>query len=90
MGDIWCLAEISSAAENLPVSRSEKKPLESISAAKERAMELEEIMEEGMLEIPVSCDMESPSLRPVREEAMESCLLRLQSDPCLLEEVHIT
>ena len=54
MGDIWCLTEISSAAEHLPVSRSEKKPLESISAANERAMELDEIMDDGILDIPVS------------------------------------
>lgn len=37
------------AQEERPVSVSEKNPLESISAAKESAMELEEIMEEGML-----------------------------------------
>ena len=36
------------------LSRSEKQPLESISAAKERAMELEEIMEEGIENTPVS------------------------------------
>ena len=50
-------------------------------------MEFEEIMEEGMLadmlEMPVS--VESPSLRPVTESAMQSGLLRLQSEPCLLE-----
>ena len=59
MGDIWwCLLERSSVAETLPVSRSEKNPLESISAAKESAMELDEIMDDGMLAdmlyIPVS------------------------------------
>ena len=57
-----------------PVSRSEKKPLESISAAKESAMEWEEIMEEGMENTPVSWDRESASLRAIRELAMESGL----------------
>ena len=87
MGDIWCLLGSSSTPELRPVSRSEKKPLESISAANESAMELEEIMEEGMLadmlEMPVS--VESPSLRPVTESPIQSGLLRLQSEPCLLE-----
>ena len=54
MGDIWCLVDSSSATDTLPVSRSEKKPLESISAAYESAMELEEIIDEGMLYTPVS------------------------------------
>ena len=57
-----------------PLSRSEKKPLESISAAKESAMEWEEIMEEGMENTPVSWDRESASLRAIRELAMESGL----------------
>ena len=59
MGEIWwCLLERSSAAETLPVSMSEKKPLESISAANESAMEFDEIIDDGMLAdmlyIPVS------------------------------------
>ena len=88
MGDIWCLLGISASTPDIrPVSRSEKKPLESISAAKESAMELEEIMEEGMLadmlDMPVS--VESPSLRPVTESPIQSGLLRLQSEPSLLE-----
>ena len=78
----------SAEQDDLPVSTSEKKPLESISvAAKDKAMELEEIMDEGMLNTPVSWEMESPSLLPIRELFMESfpCLLRLQSEPFWLD-----
>ena len=66
---------------------SEKKPLESISAAKDKAMEFEDIIDDGMLNTPVSWEIESPSLFPINELAIESLpfLLMLQSDPWCFE-----